>query len=68
MKAVDKGLHYRVTFVLFRYCWDWRTCPLYGIEKFCISGVLHICKSFQIEQNIINGCFSGVSVGQGSTV
>ena len=32
--VVDKRLHYRVNFVQFRYCWDWGTCPLYGIWSF----------------------------------
>ena len=26
--------HYQVNLVQFRFCWDWGTCPLYGIWRF----------------------------------
>ena len=31
---VDECPHYRVNFVQFRCCWDWRSCRLYGIRRF----------------------------------
>ena len=47
-KAVDARLDYGVNFVQLKYCWDWRTCPLYGIQSFP-----HF-KSFDCTQTYVN--------------
>ena len=43
-KAVHECPDYRVSLVWFRYCWDWRTCTLYGIWGVRISEVLIVHK------------------------
>ena len=61
--------------VHFRYCWDWKTCPLYGIQGFlhfrgfdCTQAYVNTFRTKRTVCNMVDGCFSGVAVRQGSTV
>ena len=75
-KAVDKHPDYGVNFVQFRYCLDWKTCPLYGIRGFLHFRGFDCTQTYvttfsgtkQSVHNIVYVCFSGVSVRWGSTV
>ena len=74
-KVVDERLDYQVNCVQFRYSWDWGTCPLYGIWGFPHFRGFDYTKTyvnaFRTKLSVcslVDGCFSGVSVRQGSTV
>ena len=47
-KVVEECSGYGVDFVQFRHCWDWGSCPLYGMW-----GVPHFC-GFDCTQTYVN--------------
>ena len=59
-------------FVQFRYCWDWGTCPLYGIRGFPHFRGFDSTQTHKVNtqsvSNIVDGRFSGVFARRGSTV
>ena len=77
MKAVDEHPDYRVNFAQFNTVGTWEACQGYGIWRFphfrsfdCTLTYMYV-NAFGTKQsvrNIVDGCFSGVSVGRDSTV
>ena len=73
VKTGDERLDYRVNFVEFKYCWDWRSCPLYGIQVFphfgCMQTYVNAFGTLQTSIcNTVESHFLGLSIRQSSTV